>query len=75
VSYNKYSTHLVIASEENGGRAGHQKIVGSIPSFIGFSCCAMALGSTQSLTVISTRNCPESKGWPVRKADNLKAMC
>jgi hypothetical protein len=36
----------------------------------------MALGSTQSLTVLSTRNLPgEGKGWPARKADNLTAIC
>jgi hypothetical protein len=31
----------------------------------------MALGSTQILTEMSTRNIPGSKGRPVRKADNL----
>jgi hypothetical protein len=35
----------------------------------------MALGSTQPLTEISTRNLPGSKGWPVRKADNITAIC
>jgi hypothetical protein len=32
----------------------------------------MALGSTQSLTEISTRNLP---GRPARKVDNLTAIC
>jgi hypothetical protein len=31
----------------------------------------MVLGSTQSLTEISTRNLPGGKGWPASKADNL----
>jgi hypothetical protein len=31
----------------------------------------MVLGSTQPLTEMSTRNIPEGKGRPVRKADNL----
>jgi hypothetical protein len=33
----------------------------------------MALGSTQPLTEMSTRNLPEGKGRPARKADNLTA--
>jgi hypothetical protein len=35
----------------------------------------MALGSTQSLTEISTRNIPGGEGRPARKADNLAAIC
>jgi hypothetical protein len=36
----------------------------------------MALGSTQPLTGMSTRNLPEGgKGRPARKADNLTAIC
>jgi hypothetical protein len=35
----------------------------------------MALGSTQTLTEMSTRNLPGSKGRPARKADNLTAIC
>jgi hypothetical protein len=35
----------------------------------------MALGSTQPLTEISTRNIPGDKGPPARKADNLTAIC
>jgi hypothetical protein len=35
----------------------------------------MALGSTQPLTKMSTRNLPGSKGRPARKADNLTAIC
>jgi hypothetical protein len=34
----------------------------------------MALGSTQSLTEISTRNLPVGKGRPALKADNLTAI-
>jgi hypothetical protein len=34
----------------------------------------MALGSTQPLTVMSTRNLPGSKKRPARKADNLAAI-
>jgi hypothetical protein len=33
----------------------------------------MALGSTQPLTEMSTRNLPGGKGRPARKADNLTA--
>jgi hypothetical protein len=35
----------------------------------------MALRSTQPLTEMSTRNFPESKKRPARKADNLTAIC
>jgi hypothetical protein len=35
----------------------------------------MALGSTQPLTEMSTTNLPGVKGLPVRKADNLTAIC
>jgi hypothetical protein len=34
----------------------------------------MALGSTQSLTEMSTRNLPGGKGRQVRKANNLTAI-
>jgi hypothetical protein len=35
----------------------------------------MALGSTQLLAEMSTRNLPGGKGWPARGADNLTAIC
>jgi hypothetical protein len=35
----------------------------------------MALGSTQPLTQMSTRNLPWGKTWLARKTDNLTAMC
>jgi hypothetical protein len=35
----------------------------------------MALGSTQPLTEMSTRNVPGGKGRPVRRAENLTAVC
>jgi hypothetical protein len=35
----------------------------------------MALGSTQPLTEMSTRNLPGSKGQPAYKADILTAIC
>jgi hypothetical protein len=35
----------------------------------------MALGSTQPLTEMSTRNLPGGKGRPALKADNLTAIC
>jgi hypothetical protein len=35
----------------------------------------MALGSTQSLTEMSTRNLPGDKGRPSPKADNVTAIC
>jgi hypothetical protein len=38
------------------------------------SSCIMALGSTQPITEMSTRNIPGGKGRPSRKADNLTAI-
>jgi hypothetical protein len=35
----------------------------------------MALGSTQPLKEMSTRNLPERKRRPAREADNLTAIC
>jgi hypothetical protein len=35
----------------------------------------MALGSTQLVTEMSTRNLHGGKGWPARKAENLTAIC
>jgi hypothetical protein len=35
----------------------------------------MALGSTQPMAEMRTRNIPGGKGRPVRKADNLTAIC
>jgi hypothetical protein len=35
----------------------------------------IALGSTQPLTAMSTRNLPEGKKLPSRKADNLAVIC
>jgi hypothetical protein len=35
----------------------------------------MALGSTQPLTEMNTRNIPGGKGQPVHKANNLTAVC
>jgi hypothetical protein len=55
--------------------------MGSIPDVIGFfswpnpSSRTMALGSTQPLTEMSTRNLRGGKGRPARKADNLTAIC
>jgi hypothetical protein len=36
---------------------------------------SVAMGLTQALTEMSTRNLPGGKGWLERKADNLTAIC
>jgi hypothetical protein len=58
------------------------ELAGSIPDeVIGFfnwpdpSSCTMALGSTQPLAEMSTRNLPGGKGRSACKADNLTAIC
>jgi hypothetical protein len=35
----------------------------------------MALGATQPLKEMSTRNLPAGKGRPARRTDNLTAIC
>jgi hypothetical protein len=61
--------------------ATSRKVAGSIPNEVDFfnlpnpSSRTMALGSTQPLTEMSTRNLPGGKGRPVREADNLTAIC
>jgi hypothetical protein len=59
-----------------------RKVAGSIPDKVtGFfnwpnpSSRTMALGSTQPLTEMSTRNLPGCKGQPAHKADNLTTIC
>jgi hypothetical protein len=59
-----------------------RKVTGSIPDeVIQFfnspnpSSRTIALGSIQPLTEMSTRNLPGGKGGPVRKSDNLTAIC
>jgi hypothetical protein len=62
--------------------ATNRKVVISIPDEVtgifnlgDHSGCTMALGSTQPLTEISTRNLPGRKRRPARKADNFTADC
>jgi hypothetical protein len=61
--------------------ATSRKVAGSISNDItGFfkwltpSSRTIALGSTQPLTEMSTRNLPEGKWLPARKADNITAI-
>jgi hypothetical protein len=55
--------------------------VGSIPDVIGFfngpnpSNRTMALGSTEPLTEMGTRDLSRDKGRSARKADDLTAVC
>jgi hypothetical protein len=35
----------------------------------------MALGFTQPLTEMSTRNLPRGKKWPAHRTDNLATIC
>jgi hypothetical protein len=58
------------------------KVAGSIPDVVlrffkrhDPSSRTMALGSTQPLTEMSTKNLPEARGRPARKTDNITAIC
>jgi hypothetical protein len=56
------------------------KVAGLIPDeiirfFNWHNLLGLTLGSTQSLTEMSTRNIPGGKGRPARKADNLTVIC
>jgi hypothetical protein len=62
--------------------ATSRKVMGLIPDeVIGFfswpnpSSCIMAMGSTQPLTEMSTRNLLGCKWWPACNADKLTAIC
>jgi hypothetical protein len=62
--------------------ATNRKVAGSIPDgVIGFfnlrnpSSRTMALGSTQSVIEMSTRNLPGAKGWPANKTHKLTVIC
>jgi hypothetical protein len=58
-----------------------RKVAASSPDEVDFlnlpnpSSPTMALGSTQPLTEMSTRNLTGGKGRPARRADNLAAVC
>jgi hypothetical protein len=64
-----------------GHYATSQKVVGLNPDGLIFfslpnpSSCTMALGSTQLITEMSTRNIPGGKGGPASKSDNLTTIC
>jgi hypothetical protein len=45
------------------------------PYSVSYGLVFVALGSTQPLTEMSTRNLPGGKGRPAREADNLTAIC
>jgi hypothetical protein len=57
------------------------KVAGSIPDEVNFfnlpnpSSRTIVLGSTQSLTEMSTRNLPGGKGRQGHKAENFTAIC
>jgi hypothetical protein len=61
--------------------ATSRKVAGLSPDEVDFlilpnlSGLTMALGSTQPLTEVSTRNLPGGKERPARKADNLTGIC
>jgi hypothetical protein len=63
-------------------QASVRKLAGSIPdevieffNSLNHSSRNVALGSTQPLTEMSTRNLKVGKGQPARKADNLTDFC
>jgi hypothetical protein len=71
-----------LQSTEANFDASIRKAEGSIPDEVtGFfdlpnpSSSTTVLGSTQSLTEMSTRSLPGGKGQPARGADNLTAVC
>jgi hypothetical protein len=61
--------------------ATSRKIAGSSTDEVDFfnvpnpSSRTVALGSTQPVTEMSTRNLPGGKGRPARRADNFTAIC
>jgi hypothetical protein len=82
-------SHLAAQSSEPGDKracgsvvATSRKVAESSPDDVDFffflpnpSGRTIALGSTQPLTEMSTRNLPGTKGRPAPRADNLTAIC
>jgi hypothetical protein len=56
-------------------QAGRSRVRFMMCSLDFCSCRPVALGSTQSLTELSTRNFPGGKGQPAREAGSLTAVC
>jgi hypothetical protein len=80
----RFSIHRICSCNSNavGHCATSRKVAGSIPDeVIGFfswpnpSSRIVALGSTQFLTELSTRNIRGVKELPAREADKLTAIC
>jgi hypothetical protein len=73
--------HLQVITTITYNTVTSRKVAGSNSDEVDFfnlpylSSRTMALGSTQPLTDMSTRNIPGGKGWPARKADILTAIC
>jgi hypothetical protein len=57
------------------GRLQVRVLMRSLDSFNLPNPSTMALGLTQPLTEMSTRNPPGGKGRPAHKADDLPALC
>jgi hypothetical protein len=51
------------------------EVIGFFFQLTNASSCSVALGSTQLLTEMNTRNLAGGKERPARKADNLTAIC
>jgi hypothetical protein len=75
-------TRYITSSKGTQHSSWLRQVAGSIPhQIIGIfnwpspSSRTIVLGSTQSLKEMSTMNLPADKGRPVRKADNLTAIC
>jgi hypothetical protein len=72
---------IFCGSTYNCHYATSRQFAGSSPDEVYFfnlpnpSSRTMALGSTQPLTEMSTRDLPGGKGRPACKADNLTAIC
>jgi hypothetical protein len=78
---NNFKQHKTLHCSWLRHYATSRKVAGSIPDVTGFfywpnpSSRTMALGSTQPVTEMTTRNFPGGKERPARKADNLTAIC
>jgi hypothetical protein len=67
-----YGDIHIIFRKVAGSSPGWGEIFLNLPNS---SSRTMALGSTQPLAEMSTRNLPGCKKRPARKADNLAAIC
>jgi hypothetical protein len=74
-SWYSFLLEVIVRLEGLGQVKNPNDLIGNRTRDLPASRRTMALGSTQPLTEMSTRNIPGGKGRPARGADNLTTIC